>query len=154
MFEPDNMYEHRIVIGDWSHDGHNQEEYFTFKCSHDEQEIKKAYKEAVKKCRVALHDDHGRGKGITPVCCNYEERTIREPEVERLKELGVNLDFAKGMDDNGDLSCGPEDIARIFFEMVKTQIEGFTYELIPEKKTINGFWSKDFNYGFGYGTFS
>lgn len=34
------MFEHRIVIGDWSDDGHGKTEYFTFKCSHDEEAIK------------------------------------------------------------------------------------------------------------------
>jgi len=37
--------------------------------------------------------------------------------------------------------------------MVKTQIEGFEYTLVEEKKPLNGFWSKDFNVGFGYGCF-
>jgi hypothetical protein len=138
-------FEHRIVIGDWSHDGHNQEEFFTFKCSHDEKTVQKAYKEAVKKCKVSLHDENK--KGITAICCNYEESTINEDQVTALKELGVKLPFAEGD------GLSPRDVAILFFEMVKTQIEDFTYELIPEKKPINGFWKDGFNYGFGYGCF-
>ena len=56
-------YLHRIVIGDWSHDGHNQDDYFNFECSHDEPEVKKAYLAAIKKCKVALHEGEKGMKG-------------------------------------------------------------------------------------------
>lgn len=143
-------FDHRIVIGDWSHDGHNQEEYFTFRCSHDEETIQKAYLKAVKKCKIALHEDSKTyKKDIASICCCYEDNKITEEQIKTLEELGV--DFSKLAIEY--MSLFAKDIAILFFEMAKTQIEGFTYELIPEKKTINGFWHKDFNYGFGYGCF-
>jgi len=155
-------YEHRIVIGDWSHDGHNQDAYFTFQCSHEEKEVKKAYLKAVKQCKVSLHEQDGKGKrlsGVTPVCCRYEDSTINAPALKALKELGVNLSFRESkfnQNDKGEdeMGCSPQDIAYLFFEMVKTQIPDFEYKLIKEKKTINGFWSSDFNINFGYGCFT
>lgn len=146
------MFTHRIVIGDWSHDGHNQDKYFSFECSHDESEIKKAYKKAIKKCKVSLHEDR-KLKGITPVCVEYEDSTIEEPQFKALLEMGVNFDFLEGFTEANRVGCTPKDIAYLFFEMVKTQINGFEYKMVPEKRTINGFWSEDFNYGFGYGCF-
>jgi hypothetical protein len=150
-------YLHRIVIGDWSHDGHNQEDFYNFECSHDEPEVKKAYWAAIKKCKIALHEDNDkRLKGIKSVCCEYEDRTIKAPE---LKDLGVsfeNMDneFEQDEDGNDILNCCSQDIAYLFFEIVKTQIPGFEYKYIEEKRTINGFWSKDFNVNFGYGCYS
>jgi hypothetical protein len=143
-------FEHRIVIGDWSDDGHNQKAFYTFECSHDEKTVQKAYKEAVKKCKVALHDDDK--QGITAICCHYEENSILEEEINALKTLGVDLSFTENQSEEKRY-VSSKDIAFIFFEMVKTQIEGFTYKLIPEKKPINGFWKDGFNYGFGYGVF-
>jgi len=142
-------HEHRLVIGDWSDDGHNQKEYFTFKCTHDEKAVKKAYKDAVKKCKVSLHDDI---RGAKPVCCKYQESCIEAPEIKALEKLGVNFDFTSSEFDD-TLPCCPEDIACLFFEMVKTQIPDLEYKLVEEKKTLNGFWSSDFNFQFGYGCF-
>ena len=66
--------------------------------------------------------------------------------MQRLKDLGVsfeNMDneFEQDDDGNDELNCYPQDIAYLFFELVKTQIPGFKYKYIEEKKTINGFWS-------------
>jgi hypothetical protein len=153
-------FQHRIVIGDWSHDGHNQEDYYTFECSHDEPEVKKAYWAAIKKCKVALHENNDkRLKGVKSVCCKYEDRTIKAPELKALTDLGVSFDkmenlFEQDKDGNDELNCSSQDIAYLFFEMVKTQIPGFEYKYIKDKKTINGFWSEDFNLSFGYGCFN
>jgi hypothetical protein len=150
------MKEVRIVIGDWSKDGHNKMEFFTFQCSHEEKDIKKAYKAAIKKCKVSLHDDGGRLRNA--VCCNYEDSIIPADKLRSLKELGVNFDFRESKfhkNDAGEdeMSCNPQDIANLFFAIVKTQIPGFEYKLVKEKNPINGFWSKDFNFSFGYGCF-
>jgi hypothetical protein len=155
-------YKHRIVIGDWSKDGHEQSEFFTFQCTHDQPEIKKAYLAACKKCKVSLHyQDHkhpSRMKGITPVCGRYEDSSIPAPQLQALKDLGVNLDFREtefhqNNDGKDELCCSPQDIANLFFAMVKTQIPGLEYKMVEENKPINGFWSEDFNFSFGYGCF-
>lgn len=149
-------YEHRIVIGDWSDDGHCKKSYFTFKCSHDESEVKKAYTKACKKCKVSLHE---RVPNCTAICCNYEESWIPSKQLKALKKLGVDFKFAESLEHNNgitgesELSCIGQDIAYLFFEMVKTQLPDFEYKLVDEKKPINGFWSKDFNHSFGYGCF-
>jgi len=66
------MFQHRLVIGDWSNDGHGKSKYFTFECSHDENAVKKAYKAAVKKSKVSLHNE----KGADSICCDYEDSKI------------------------------------------------------------------------------
>ena len=140
------MFTHRIVIGDWSDDGHGKWDYFTFECSHDKPQIKAAYKKAIKKSKVSLHDSE---KGAKAICTEYEQNKIPDDALARLKDLGVDLEVLEIEDGQ----CYAEGIAKLFFEMVKTQITGFTYKLIKEIETINGFWSKDFNYSFGYGCY-
>lgn len=144
--------QHRIVIGDWSKDGHNQFDFFNFECSHGEDEIKKAYRAAVKKSKVSLHDEGMKNKAVA-VCCDYQDGKICDEQINALKEIGVDFNCINGDYEDGGLSCSPETIAKLFFEMAKTQIPGFTYKLVEEKRPINGFWSKDFNFGFGYGCY-
>lgn len=142
---------HTIVIGDWSCDGHNQSDKFTFECNAEEANIKKAYLQAVKKSGISLHNDHGKTKSkARAICCDYEDSSLDEEAVEQLKGIGV--DFAEVHLEDGTI--GPEDVARLFFDMVKTQIPGFEYKLIENPKTINGGWSKDFNHSFGYGCYN
>ena len=133
---------HTIVIGDWSHDGHNQSDNFTFECNAEEANIKKAYLQAVKKSGIALHNVHGRAKARA-VCCNYEDNKLDKEAIELLEEIGV--DFSEIEIEDGEI--GPEDVAKLFFAMVKSQ-----FKFIEEQKPINGF-SKDFSYGFGYGCY-
>lgn len=143
-------YMHRIVIGDWSGDGHSQKEFFSFNTTHDAEAIKKAYVEAVQKSGVALEEDTG---AEDVILCDYEDNSIKEESLLKLKKLGVDLSFFGPRLVDGEIEyCTPEETAILFFEMVKTQIPGFNFALIKES-CLNGFWSKDFNHGFGYGCF-
>ena len=128
---------HTIVIGDC--------DLFTFECNAEEADIKKAYLQAVKKSGISLHD----AKGTTSICCEYEDNKLNEEVVEQLKAIGV--DFSEVRLEAGTI--GPQDVARLFFGMVKSQIPGFEYKLIQNPKPLNGFWSKDFNHSFGYGCY-
>lgn len=141
---------HTVVIGDWSKDGHNQSDNFSFECTHDETEVKTAYLAAVKACKVSLHHE---AKGAVVVCERYQDNLIKPEQLSNLKELGVNFSGFEGSTKDGGMYCGPQNIAKIFMEMVKSQIDGFKYNAVEQPKPINGWWSKDFNYGFGYGVY-
>ncbi len=147
----------KVVIGDWSKDGHNQSEQYLFECNASIPDVKNAYKKAVKICKVSLHRDAG---DPDPILARYQDSKIPGPKVFALKILGVNFDFLSREDDideeeDGSLYFNTEDVAYLFMEMVRTQIDGFTYKRVNDEiPVINGFWSDDFNYSFGYGTFA
>ncbi len=148
-------YTYRIVIGDWSEDGHNRFEYFVFKCTHSEKEIKETYNKAVEKCGIALHrmyDENRRVTGIS-VCCDYENNTIPDYYAEKLKSLGINFNQFCYDENMESYLMEPKDITILFLEMVKSQIEGFEWASGEEAPCINGFWSNDFNHSFGYGCY-
>jgi hypothetical protein len=142
------------VIGDWSDDGHSDKQFIAFRCTHDEKAVQKAYLTACKKGNVVLHDDV---KVDHVIACDYEDDELTPQARKSLVKLGVDvtlLDEQPGEEDDeeGTHLC-PRDIVVIFAEMVKTQLDGFAYEL-PERTslpTLNGFWKKDFNFQFGYG---
>lgn len=148
---------HWLVVGDWSSDGHGDKEFISFRCTHDEKAVQKAYLAACKKGNVALH----KSGAEHVIACDYEDNKLRPDARKALKKLGVDLSL---LDDNSDEDddedaddagtyLGPQDIVVLFAEMVKTQIDGFNY-VIPENTrlpTLNGYWKKDFNFQFGYG---
>lgn len=153
-----NKFVHYIVIGDWSDDGHGKHETYIFNCSHDAHDVKKGYLQAVEKSCIALHDvsykEFSNPQEIQSIFTKYEDSKIDKYLVEKLKSL-LNVDFeifSNSIEDNGSIYFGPEDIAKLFFEMVKSQIKDFSYEIVKKLKTINGYWSEDFNFTFGYGT--
>lgn len=156
--EPELPYLHWIVVGDWSNDGHNEKEFISFRCTHDEAAVQKAYLAACKKGNVALHEEHKKDDAEHIICCSYQEQQMT-PEARRaLKELGVDLtllqDYSEEDEDSDEGTfLGPQDIVAIFAEMVRTQIDGFAWEF-PESSrlpTLNGYWKKGFNLQFGYG---
>ena len=51
---------YKLVLGDWSKDGHKQSEDFLFDCNYDVHKIRQAYKDSCKKLGVAFHDEIGR----------------------------------------------------------------------------------------------
>jgi len=64
-----------LVLGDPSHDGHNQEEKFTYKSNYSESDIRKAYRESCEKL----------GFDFSSTCCSdYEDATIRKRYVDIL----------------------------------------------------------------------
>lgn len=137
----------RIVIGDWSDDGHCQKEYYSFECNAEKEDIRKAYKQAAKKSGIALHTDYR--KKVRAICNAYQDSVIDDEAIEALKSIGVDFKNITIEENN----IYPEGLAILFFEMVRTQLPNFEYKLVDEVLTINGFWQKDFNHMIGYGCF-
>jgi hypothetical protein len=146
----------KLVVGDWSHDGHNQSEFVYFDCNLTEVELKAAYLEAVEKCGVGLHRPR-KGEKHTAVCTEYEQRTIPLELKAKMEAVGVDFEKVGGSEiivgEWGDF--GGKGIAKLFLELVKAARPHFEYEIINDRvPCVNGFWSKDFNISFGYGMYA
>jgi hypothetical protein len=149
-------HQYDIVIGDWSGDGHGQCDHFTFDCSHPEKEIHAAYRKAVEKCGIGLHEP-GKDDKFKQVLGDYEDCYILADDYAKLVELGVGLpdhyDYVERYGEAGTkYGFHPKGVAALFLEMVRTQLEGFGYEFV-ERPVINGFWKDGFNHSFGYGAY-
>jgi hypothetical protein len=145
----------KLVVGDWSSDGHNQSEFFYFDSNLSEAEVKAAYLEAVKKCGVGLHRP-ARGEKHKAICTEYEERTFPLELKAKLESIGVDFEKVGGSEivfgSWGDF--GAEGVAQLFLQLVKGVRPDFEYEIINDRvPCVNGFWSKDFNFSFGYGVY-
>ena len=135
-------YSYSLVIGDYSNDGHNQSDLYSFKCTHKDNEIYKAYKKACKKSGVKLEN----------ILEEYEDSSISETTMESLTAIGVNLDSLDVELYEGQYIFYPENVALLFLEMVRSQLEGFAYEMVAPPPCLNG-WNPKLRSQFGYGVY-
>jgi hypothetical protein len=137
-----------IEVGDWSGDGHGMTETLLINVNRTNAEIMAAYKEASTACRVTVLGDTQR-KGMIKLFREYEDNKIPTEAVYRLRELGIVFEDILDdptEDEKGCIYCfQAEDVARLFLEMVRTKLPGFTYDFVEYPTLVNGL---------GYGLFS
>ncbi len=142
----------KLVIGDWSGDGHDKSDYLVFEVNKTLSEIRQAYFTSCKTTGLSFHND-----GIyTGICCEYEDSTIDEEDQEILSSFG--LDFSKYLDENGYFKNHVDSFGALIMDFIKISIPLLVYEEASFKRSekiepINGFWNEDLNKSFGYGLF-
>jgi hypothetical protein len=136
-------YSYSLVIGDYSNDGHNQSDTFSFRCSHNDDAIYKAYASACKRSGVKLED----------ILEEYDDSSISEDIMKDLVDIGVRLDVLDVELYEGEYIFYPESVALLFLEMVRSQLEGFAYEMVKASPCLNG-WNPKLSLQFGYGVYS
>jgi len=149
----------RIVVGDWSRDGHNESEFIRFKSTHDRKDIIKGYKKAHSDADGGICSD-----SPDDMLSSYGDSTLSSESLEKLAKIGLTtevlVESGNFEGDEGDalyLCEGPQSVAYLFLEMTRYGLaklgEEFEYEIIDDKiiDCINGFWQSDFNHGMGYG---
>jgi hypothetical protein len=145
------MNTYRLVIGDWSHDGHEKSDIFRFKTNYTREQIIEAYKVAEERSGVSLTSHSG-------ILTDYEDGTIKGEAIDKLKALGVSIEEllkTHDLDDwEGEISVSPDGVARLFLAMVGAVANDFEWEEDHDRSEfINGFWQKDFNHSMGYGVY-
>ena len=155
------MNNYKLVMGDYSKDGHKRWEFIHFTSNITDKEIKVAYNKAIKRCGVSLHGQECTAKGKcknlpNPICCNYQDGAISNENMGKLLKQGVNMeemDTTFDLDSGEDYPTSPEDLARVFLELVRSVRPDFQYKIKEdEAPCING-WTEDFSHGFGYGLY-
>lgn len=155
-------FTHRFVVGDWSDDGHGKKVTFSFKCTHSEEDIQKLYLQAAEKSGIWMHETlpYNDGTDRIELCCSYADFNLLPEHIRRLEDLGIHTQFITEsidpnyVDDDGNLSyfMHAESVFNVFMHMVHSQDNSVVWSMIKEKP-LNGYWSKNFNYSFGYGVF-
>jgi hypothetical protein len=151
-------YSWRVVVGDWSKDGHNESEFIRFKATHSREDIIKGY---LKAHEIAGVGPCGPDRG-SKILADYQDSSISESDLEKLAKIGLTREVLLESehfdgDEDGPLTAWGESVAWLFLEMTRYGLaqfdEEFDYEIIPDKVTdcINGFWQSDFNHSMGYG---
>jgi len=138
------MHTYRIIVGDDGGDGHNMKDDFVFQTTHKEEVVLKGYREAVRISGVSL----GGVKAKHVLCEDFDDNKVSSEVIDILTELGVDWSFSEyGIEPGKTGHLTPQDVAFLFLEMAKTQIEGFEYVQVDDPPTIN-------NFNMGYGCYS
>ena len=152
---------YKLVLGDWSKDGHKQSEDFLFDCNYDVHKIKQAYKDSCKKLGVAFHDEDYENctkplsDDYSNVWTDYETPYIDETDFEILNKAGCFKGIEYEKDRDRYYVNNLKDCAKLIMNFIALSMpEDFTYKLTEsEIEPINGDWNGELNVQFGYGLF-
>lgn len=159
----------KVVIGDWSDDGHGKSDKFVFKGNYPVETLRQAYKDSCKLTGVQFnHNQDYTGIEIDKnlpyqmrwgeedkrrVCTEYGNNFIDMFAYNILKEFGLDVE---GCDEEIDI----ERFVEILLSFIKLSLPDFQYEEAPYKRSelkeippLNGYWNKDLNVQFGYGLY-
>jgi hypothetical protein len=166
---------YKLVIGDWSDDGHGKSKDFIFDCNYDVSKIRQAYKDSCKSLGISFnHNQDYTGLNLgygtkRQVWTEYEDCSISETAFEILKDNGcfkgiLDDEFLQDINPENDdyeeelenIDFTKEDAAMIIMNFIALSMpEDFTYSLVKQEiEPINGWWNPELNVQFGYGLFS
>lgn len=149
------MNKMKLVIGDWSDDGHGKHFDITLECNYTVKEIQDAYKLSVIQTGLGFDnsdcDENGNKlHDVYQICTEYEAGgTLTLETLEILKQFGcpddLILDYQEEPMDN---------FVKLWFWFVSLSLSNLKYKLVKDDvPTINGYWNKNLNTQFGYGLF-
>jgi len=164
------MKEFKFAIGDWSGDGHEKTDNVHFKSNKTADEIRKAYWDSCIHTSIAFHnqdlttfDAYNRMSKDIPVekikfrlLHNYEDTLIPAAAMKILYANGLsNKLFEDGPNEGGDqYIMNAEELSELLLWFISISLDDFEYKVIKDEvESINGFWNKNLNVGFGYGLY-
>lgn len=163
-----NFMRYKLVLGDWSEDGHGKSKDFLFDCNYNVSKIRQAYKDSCKKLGITFNyneDYTGLNLGygtVNQIWTEYEDSSISPFAFNILKD---NNCFKNIIPDDELQDMDEEDIENMCLELEECALlimnfisismpEDFTYTLVEDKvEPINGWWNPELNCQFGYGLF-
>ena len=142
------MYTYKRIIGDWSGDGHDKTATFHFRVNKTKQELDQL--ESMVETVFGVNY-------IRDVACDYEEPTVPDNLVEKMKELGhydvnwfswdVRYQTEHYPNEYFEHTVCQESYLRLLFELMRYVDPEFKYEFIDDE-------TEEWGRGGGYGLFS
>ncbi len=153
---------YKLVLGDWSEDGHSMSKDILFDCNYDVHAIRQAYKDSCKKLGIIFNcnrDYTGLNLGYKSerrLWTEYEESGISKATLGILNNANC-LDGIEYYEEDGSYYIDDyKDCAKLIMNFIAVSMpQDFTYKLVQEPKIepINGLWNDELNVTFGYGLF-
>ena len=143
------MQRYKIIVGDWSGDGHEKTTDYYVEVSHEKETIVKAYNKTRKASKVSVTSlsMEEEANGYVSVCAEYEQNELSAETLDKLIAVGVNRDdlmLEDGYDD--DFDVWEEGIIHLFFAMAKASLPELSYNIIQDETEV-------LIEGIGYGCF-
>lgn len=157
---------YKLTLGDWSEDGHRIHEDFYFDCNYDVHKIRQAYKDSCRKLGITFSINGTRdsytglnlsSRDDCSIWVDYEDYWISETAFDILNEAGCFKDIICDRDNFRGQGYSIEDdgdCAKLIMNFIAISMpDDFSYKLIKEYDSINGYWNDELNDTFGYGLF-
>ena len=157
---------YKLTLGDWSKDGHGIHKAFYFDCNYDVYKIRQAYKDSCKKLGImfsingtrdsytGLNLSYGDDRSIW---VDYDDYWISETAFDILNEAGCFKDILYGRDNFDEEGYSIEDIGdcvKLIMNFIAISMpDDFSYKLVKDCESINGYHNDELNDTFGYGLF-
>lgn len=119
-----------ITFGDVTNDGHGETCSFCIKSQFSKSEIEKCLDEIYSKT----------GFNFEEFCCDFEDRSINDEQIEILKNNGIEIDY----DECKENGISVENFQNILFGLLNKVKPGIAMEIIDDK---NIFIEKTWGYG-------
>lgn len=143
----------KVILGDWSDDGHSEKETICLKVNLTRNLIVQAYRESCEKYNLIFHDDYEDKKNLKILMDdNFNQEAV---------EILHKIFLAGGIKDNPELYDDEEiEFSRkekfviLLFKFIKLSLPNLEWEFIEEDiPYLNGYWQDDFNESLGYNLF-
>jgi hypothetical protein len=110
----------KLIVGDWSNDGHGRSDTKICICSHSAGEVMGAHKKLVSK-----------GINLLSQCEDYEVSNLGKDFVEKLNEIGFDLSgFVEFYD--GYSYVNTTEWMKLYMELAKVEIPELEYKFIND----------------------
>jgi hypothetical protein len=163
--EPSEKYKFRVVMGDWSSDGHGKSDEFIFEGNYPVSKLRQTYKDSCRLTGVQFNhnqnytglNDGGqygwREMGNRQICTEYEDSCIGRFAYDTLKKFGLEVG------QYGDV-FDKDQFAKLILNFIKLSLPDFKWEETAFKRSelknippLNGYWNDELNVQFGYGLY-
>lgn len=158
---------YRLVLGDWSEDGHGILKEVLIECNcNDVTDIQNAYKASCKKLGVQFNDDKDyTGKNLPYgdphfIWTEYGDSNMSVVAYDILNNAGCfdGIDIEENDDGRyyiDSIESRLEEHAKVIMNFISLSMpDDFTYQIIKKNyPCINGYWNENLNVQFGYGLF-
>lgn len=173
----------KFVIGDWSEDGHNQYDEFTYMSETPLVDLQNAFKEACREyglnfdCNNILKVE----TDFKSIFDEYEDSSISIDLLKHMEDIGIDIESIFDYDRSeystykqtgkieepigwskkekfASLPNGPDDLSGLLIEIIKLKLPDVDIEYDPIQaknvKPFNGWWiDNEMNFGIGYGLY-
>lgn len=155
---------YKLVLGDWSKDGHGKTEDFLFDCNYDVKLIRQAYKDSCKKLGVTFNQTEDytglnlKNNSRKMIWTKYRDDFICKESFDILNKADCFKNVKYTIED--EIYCvvdNLENCAKLIMNFISLSMpKDFAYQLLKNDnyEPINGYWNSDLNVQFGYGLFS
>lgn len=115
----------KVILGDWSDDGHGKTKTFIIECNLSEQDLNRAYRAGVEIIGFDFKEE---------VASDYDDATINRGLLKILRSKGVKISFEDYDPDDYEICIDPDDYLEMYMGVCKLGNPNLNYQVrsLPE----------------------